>query len=85
MGGWANGQRGVCGSEGNGADAIEHGEWARGRGRSRSTREGCVVARAMVRMPSSMVSALGSGQVEEYQRGVCGGEGDGAHAVRKGI
>ena len=75
----------MCGGEGNGADAIEHGEWARGRGRSRSTGEGCVVARVMVCMPSSTVSAPGSVQVEEYQRGVCGGEGDGAHAVRNGI
>ena len=51
MGGWANGQRGVCGGEGDGVDAIEHGEWARGRGRSRSTGEGCVAVRVMVCMP----------------------------------
>ena len=85
MGGWANGQRGVCGGEGDGADAVEHSECARGRGRSRSTGEGCVAVRAMVRMSSSMASALGSEQVEENQRGVCGSEGDGAHAIHKGI
>ena len=69
----------------DGADSVEHGECTRGGGRSRSTGEGCVVARVMVRMPSSMASAPGSGRVEEYQRWVCGGKGDGAHAIHKGI